>query len=213
VILIGLGYKAGSGKDTVAEQMRRTFGVKVMHFADSLKAASEAIFGFTYEQLSEPSLKEIIDPYWGMSPRRSIQLLGTEACRNVFGATVWTKSLARKMKELPVNTPGVVIADVRFPEEWDFIKEAGGFLVRIDRVNRSSPNHTHSSEVLLDCKKDEEWDYIISNNGSIADLRHQSWKTYALATRNQGVSNEQIGPPQTSPHVQSGGELRTNEPS
>jgi hypothetical protein len=56
-------------------------------------------------------------------------MMGTEAGRNVFHSDLWIHSLERKMEMYP----NVVIADVRFPNEIDFIRSKGGFVVRVRR--------------------------------------------------------------------------------
>ena len=67
----------------------------------------------------------------------------------------------------------VLIPDCRFPNEIDYLKEAGLDTVnlRVVRKNFKSPltpeQQAHPSETALD---DVEPDYYITNNGSMTDL-------------------------------------------
>jgi hypothetical protein len=167
-MIIGLIGYARSGKDTCARFLRDE-GFTTMHFAEPLKNAAAEIFGFTHEQLYG-ALKEVIDPFWGFSPREALQRLGTEGGRKVFGENLWQRALMRKLHP----DGNFAIADVRFPNEAQAILEAGGHLVRVIRPG-VAPINAHESEIALD-----GW-YLpeIYNGGSLDDLRanvkHYLW--------------------------------------
>jgi hypothetical protein len=135
-VIIGLGYRARAGKDTVADHLVRGHGFTRVAFADNLKTAARAIFHLTDEQLYGDR-KELIDPRWGLTPRDILQRLGTEGVRNVFGSHVWRKSLFLGLE------PGrdYVVTDVRFPDEVQEVKDAGG-VGRPGRPPRP-PGHLH----------------------------------------------------------------------
>lgn len=94
--------------------------------------------------------------------RRLLQRLGTEAGRQVLGQDIWVRTAMQKAK------PGgkYIITDVRFPNEADAIRAAGGQLVRIMRPGYG-PVNNHPSETALD---DVEADYTIVNNDTLAWL-------------------------------------------
>ena len=79
--------------------------------------------------------REAKDEWWSekfgydFSPRLALQMMGTEAGRDVFHPELWIHSLERKMEMYP----NVVVADVRFPNEINFIQSKGGFVVRVKR--------------------------------------------------------------------------------
>lgn len=166
-MLIGLGSKARVGKDVSADYMVHQYGYKKLAFADPLKLAVANIFGFDDSQLNG-SFKEAIDPYWKISPREVLQKLGTDGCRVLFGEDIWVRALVRRL-DPKVNT---VISDIRFPNEAIAIKQNGGILVNVIRDN-SGPGttHKHISESAMDNFTD--WDHVIHNNGSFADLYAQ----------------------------------------
>jgi len=89
--LIAITGKARSGKDTLAEHLVASHEYTRIAFADPLKSAAQSIFGLTDAQTWDAELKETEIPYWGMTPRRMFQLLGTEAIQKTFGADIWIK--------------------------------------------------------------------------------------------------------------------------
>jgi hypothetical protein len=66
--------------------------------------------------------------------------------------------------------PNWIITDVRFQNEIDAIKEREGIVIRIDRETPSD-GPSHLSESALDTYKD--WDYVITNNGTIEELEQR----------------------------------------
>src|SRR5574340_612272 len=78
-------------------------------FADPLRLAAYHIFGVDHCYFTDRKLKEEINPDWGMSPRRMLQLLGNDAMKPVFGSDVWRKrwqmtyNIARDTDEVAVQ--------------------------------------------------------------------------------------------------------------
>jgi len=60
----------------------------------------------------------------------------------------------------------VVIADVRFPNEADAIKQRGGKVIRVNRHNHSAVNR-HKSEIAMD---NYMFDHAIYNDGTLDDF-------------------------------------------
>lgn len=148
-IIIGVAGLAGSGKSTIAAMLQRGYGFSVESLADPIKAICAATFGWSQDVLYGPSsMREQPDPAWdGLTPRKALQLLGTEwgrACHQ----DVWVRTLLRELAE-PGAPRRVVIPDVRFQNEVDAIVAAGGTVVRKwpappwDRVN------AHESEASI----------------------------------------------------------------
>jgi hypothetical protein len=139
-MLIGICGFINSGKGTVADVLVQKHDFTKLSFADTVKDSTAAIFGWPRPLLegdTEESrvFRETKDEWWSEKfgydflPRLALQLMGTEAGRNVFHPDIWIHSLERKM----TMYSNVVIADVRFPNEIDFIHSKGGFLVRVKR--------------------------------------------------------------------------------
>ncbi len=159
--IIGLAGRARSGKDTCAGFLTNR-GFLRRGFADPLKEAARAIFGFSDAQLFGDE-KEVEDPFWEKSPRRILQLLGTEAVRQQIDDQAWVKSLMRFVSTSPRP---VVVPDVRFPNEAEAIRAAGGTVWRVDRPGIAGVS-AHVSETALD---GYSFDRVLRNDGSLADL-------------------------------------------
>lgn len=163
VNIIGICGKKFHGKDTIADYLIQRYGFTKVSLADPLKKGVQEIFGLTDNQLWGNS-KEEVDPYWGISPREILQVVGTECFRKTFGENFphigenfWTMALERKIERLIKNgIENIVIADIRFPNERDLIKKYNGVLFRVDREILSDDHHV--SECM-----DLQPDFIIKN--------------------------------------------------
>ena len=188
--LLGITGRAKSGKDTVGEYLQKAHQYKQYAFADPIKKAAHEMFGIPLEAFYDQSLKEIIIPEWGFTPRKILQLLGTEAGREIFDNDMWVKrgeiewnnlkkeysniittqeiTLHTKMAfEAPIRIPsGLVITDIRFENEAAMIRRRGGKVLHMYRDDLEEIE-THVSEAGIKMHDD---DYIIDNNGSLADL-------------------------------------------
>lgn len=122
-----------------------------------------------------------------LTPRKLLQLLGTECGRQIIHPNIWCNALFADYKakqEFIGKTndgheewtddifPNWIITDCRFPNEAKAIKDRGGVVIRVNRdyQNPLMPDTAipeHPSETALD---DYEFDYVIENDGSIEDL-------------------------------------------
>lgn len=168
-MIIGLGFKARAGKDTVAAHLVNNYSFIQESFAYPLKEyIGREICGFNDKQLYG-AWKENPDPEWGMTPRQMLQLIGTDALRKVVHDDFWVIPMKRKLKEHIRNEQHVVISDVRFMNEINMIRSLGGKVVKVDRENPDKiSNAKHSSELELD--NYNGWDLVIQNNGTLDEL-------------------------------------------
>jgi hypothetical protein len=141
-MLIGLVGFIGSGKGTIADTLVERNGFIKESFAKSVKDAVSVVFGWDRDLLEgdtaqSRAFREQPDAYWSkklnreFSPRLAMQLMGTEAGRDVFHDEVWIHSLEKRI--LQNENANYVIADVRFPNEVRAIHAMGGKVVRIKR--------------------------------------------------------------------------------
>lgn len=141
-MIIGFVGFIGSGKDTAADYLVNFHGFRRDSFANTLKDAVSAVFGWD-RVLLEGRTKEArewreqVDTWWAerldmpnLTPRLMLQLWGTEVCRNGFHDDIWIASVENKMRK---TGDDIVISDVRFPNEIKAIKQAGGKVVRVVR--------------------------------------------------------------------------------
>jgi hypothetical protein len=170
--LIGLAGKAGAGKDTVADYLWEKEGAIKIAFADALRAAGTSIFGLGLINFLDRDLKEAEVKYWGMTPRRMLQLLGTEATKPVFGDDIWLKRWFLSYSAVR-DTDHVVVPDVRFDVEAEAIRHLGGTIIHIVRPGTalSGAAAQHASEAGVTPRADG--DMYLSNSSSIEELHHK----------------------------------------
>lgn len=171
--LVGITGKAGAGKDTVAQALVKIGFVQWM-FAMPLKMGICSIFDVTPDQVqgSTPELRAAREknmPGFNFSLRKAMQTLGTEWGRNL-DPEIWVKLAEQQLakldalKEPPI---GMVISDVRFENEANWVRENGGEVWHIERPGVQSVE-THASEagVLRHHK-----DIVLRNVGTAAGIQ------------------------------------------
>ena len=163
--LVGFGNRTQVGKKSAA---RGTFFVE-LSFAANVRAKAEFIdsyvsdFGLRLtdaaERLGPDGEKLEVDEV-----RRLIQELGGKS-EELIGSKVWIQPTIEMSRILRRDGSSVAIPDVRFPDEADAIKSAGGIVVRIDRPD--VPRLDHPTECALD---DYDFDHVIDNSGTVEEL-------------------------------------------
>lgn len=104
-----------------------------------------------------------------LTPRKILQLLGTEGGRDVIHPNIWVNAAAAGYD----GTQQWVFTDMRFPNEFDAVQNRGGITIRLHRGDGNTGDHP--SETGLDNHIDR-FDYCIDNNGTIEDLYYQIHK-------------------------------------
>lgn len=137
------------------------------------------------------------DHFYHLTPRYALQRLGTEWGRDCY-PNVWVEYGLRTAKALlvdpddgsvphydgknglsfkplgPYSLPkGVAIPDVRFRNEIDGIKAAGGKVIRIQRkqAGLSGDAALHASEQEQVNIPDKDFDLVVVNDGTLDELR------------------------------------------
>ena len=194
-MIIGLVGFIGSGKGTVGDILVQEHGYVADSFAAPLKDAVAAMFGWD-RTLLEGATKESrewreeLDTFWSnafgrpFTPREALQLMGTEAGRNVFHKDLWVASLFKR-----AQGRNVVITDCRFKNEIEGIHKEGGLVIRVKRgadpfwYREAYQANTKQSGEALEAMRvlqihQSEWDWIgspcdaiIDNDGTLADLQ------------------------------------------
>ena len=150
MVLIGLIGKKGSGKDTTADFLTTRYGFIKRAYADPLKRVCKELFLLEDAQVHDPVLKEKVDPRWGKTPRQMMQWMGTDVVRDELGKDFWVRHMDMYRRLNP--TQDIVVTDVRFQNEADWITKNGGVLCRVVRPSTSSYNNNdqHPSEKELE---------------------------------------------------------------
>lgn len=164
---IGLLGKKGSGKDTLADYLVNTKGFVKYSFAKPIKDIAKILFNLSEQQLYG-DLKEQVDKRWGISPRIMFQRLGTEFGQ--FKIYELFPELKIKDKEIWLSLfdifleankdKNIVIADVRFKHEIEYLKKLNFNIIKINRKDSLMDNH------ISEKQNDLYYDYLIENNNS-----------------------------------------------
>ena len=170
--LVGLYSSAmQSGKTTVASMLEAK-GYERLRFATGLKAMTDALLrtaGISDVNrflMLEGDLKEQPIPLLGnKTPRYIMQRIGSEFGRDLIDENLWVNLTMNAADEARGSGLRVVIDDMRFPNEAQAIRDAGGVLVKVDRG--LAADGSHASEGALD---DWKFDYTIDNRGTLDEL-------------------------------------------
>lgn len=211
--IVGLVGFIGAGKGTVADLLVERHGFIKESFANSVKDAVSAVFGWDRALLEgdtpeSRAWREQDDEFWSkklgkpFSPRLALQLMGTEAGRDVFHPDLWVHTVLRRCENAPTNN--YVIADVRFPNEIEAIHNAGGIIVRVKRgdepewynvalkVNKKS-NYYGMAEKYPNVHFSEwawigsEIDFEINNNRTLDELIERVDSMVNLVYNNRSI--------------------------
>ena len=164
-MIIGLSGYARSGKDTVAETLIREFGFERVAFADPIR---EILYAMN-PHVGGERLVPIVDSYgWDVAKskqeaRELFQSLGYAARQNI-NPNVWIMAAFGKMRK----DKNYVIADVRFRNEANAIREFGGQVWRVERPGVEAVNG-HVSEWEMD---GYDFDHGLSNDGTLEQLEY-----------------------------------------
>lgn len=178
--VIGIcGYK-GHGKSIIARILEEVYGYKEMSFAESLKTSIANTFHWDRKRMdsSEPEdriWKETVDPWWSkrlnkplMSPRWTLQNVGTDVMRKHFDSEIWLASLEKKIVDLPESVQCIAISDCRFINEKEMIDSFDGIVIRVRRESIPMVD-AHISEIaFLSFEGPNVID--LDNNGTIEEL-------------------------------------------
>lgn len=144
---------------------------QIKKFADKLKDIACLLIGCTREQLEDRKFKEkeLGEEWWyyerlgklesylenkhfnyktipliKLTPRKLLQLLGTECGREIIHPNIWVNALFADYKTFNEpskypnggggKAPRWIITDVRFPNEAQAIKDRGGIVIRVNRL-------------------------------------------------------------------------------
>lgn len=164
-MIIGLCGAAGSGKDTVAGILKREAGFSDISFAEPIYRAVAAVTGMSVEQLSDRRIKEQPIEWLGRSPRVLLQTLGTEWGRDTIRDDIWVRIAMQRAAEVT----HAAITDVRFANEAQAIRDAGGVVWRVVRplavLDEEAARHPSEAGIA-----DGLVDAVIDNSGTLDDL-------------------------------------------
>lgn len=180
---------------------RHVIGHRVA-FADALKRVTADMFGVDVEVFHNRDMKEVEVEDLKMTPRKMLQWFGTDVVRSInpdHWVERMNKEVVdvimnyRKSTGVMLNYPHIfidydgkagdkncprgathliVVPDVRFENEVDWIVDGGGVIFNIERDDPDvgELDTQHASETSVDYSK---WD-VVDNNGSLQSLNRKS---------------------------------------
>ncbi|MFC4236181.1 hypothetical protein ACFOY8_13275 [Thalassospira xianhensis] len=176
--LIGVHGKKRAGKGSTSDYLVSQHGYVLIKFADPLKDMIRVLFRYfsldeeTIERLIEGDLKEVPQEILrGSTSRLAMQKLGTE-WRRMISERLWIDIARSRIEKHLAEGKNVVVDDVRFPDEFDLVKEVGGVTCRVyrDTADEAAKSDTHASEKGL---PSEDFDVTLDNNGTFEQLYAQ----------------------------------------
>jgi hypothetical protein len=192
--IIAIAGNARSGKDTLGKnicELLREYDINAAtySFADQLRAEVDSFLKETLgisAYTTDDREKIIIRPFlvfWGTEMRRKMN------------ASVWIDKLNERIKDNEV----AVITDSRFENEYNFVKENGGLVVYLTRIDHNGceiqPANFYEKEnnVFLSNNADSNFAWLSSSDDSllkslsnelletiITEDTYEKWKAISL---------------------------------
>lgn len=181
-ILIGITGRLGTGKTRLAGYLADQIpGTRVVALADALK---EAVLDLCCDAVpwKRESMREWLEGRKGSIYGPLLQGWG-EFIRETYGRNTWIEALEQ---HLPHRA---IVADVRYPNEADWIRSRGGILVAVsgpcrregDQRSTDHPSEAHVEQLAAGAG------WRIENTGSLPDLHAQASRLAAFALRTASV--------------------------
>ena len=181
--IIAFSGRKQSGKSTGADFITSTIDKRLLDisyaiysFADPLKKdICMGVLGLTEQQCygSDDDKNTMTDLWWdgvNLTAREAMEIIGTKLFR-ALKTNVWVDATINKIKSQ--NLDLAIIADCRFPNEVEAIKNNGGLNIRLDLDPFNSQS---TSEKSLD-REEYDWsnfDLVIENSKMNIDQKNNS---------------------------------------
>jgi hypothetical protein len=146
--LIGLAALQGCDTGIAVHHLVHEHNFAHLRFAEPIRDMLAAMLCLSREQLD----RQLEDPAWsdrplrdvGASPRELLHALGGAWGRSLIHPNLWITLLQHRLdfiaEALPHEYDGIVISDVLFDNEADFIRRRGS-LIHVCRADRRSAAH------------------------------------------------------------------------
>lgn len=146
--------------------------------------ACQAFFGFSTEQMLEAGLSNTPDSFWGFSPAQMLSMV-QELTLKSFPDWGTIRPHANNSTNITSKTDikdadVIIIKDVRFENEADYIRNHNGEIWHIIRPDAQKVN-MHESEAGIRSRPE---DRTIINNGTLVQLHRKvsdTWKQFTIS--------------------------------
>jgi len=189
---IAICGKAKSGKNTTASiileelalvENKESLLSETIAFADPIKdiilkmfptARKSCLFGASElrSNIIGPNLFDLQgNP---LTYRQALIDIGSNARK--YNKNIWVDCFDKKYQQIINNdinyhqkTEAIIVPDLRFKEEFDYLKNNNYFLIKINRNDVTKINH--DSETVQESFKNSDFNFILNNNENISQLR------------------------------------------
>lgn len=145
-------------------------------FADPIKEMARIMFPrmpkrvfFGPSQLRDEIIPGAFKDGKPLTVRQLLIDIGTGLGRG-YQDSLWLNNFEERFSRLYRGM--VVVTDVRFRNEFEYLRKKGFYQIRLYR-DTGVPTLNHISESGQDDIGDSEFDYVLHNNGKLADLRDE----------------------------------------
>lgn len=178
-------------KSTAWVCINKDFQYTEIHPDDNFIVTAEGY----YDNINDYKLSK--HSYW-MSLREILVYVGTYVLQQDINKSIFVNIIRNTIKEKQMNNKDlkyILITDIRFNHEIDYIKENDGITISITRDNVKQLDNIAEH----DLDDEDRWDYYVENNGTYDELFENIWNilhnnlefenfTYDLVTR-ENVNN------------------------
>lgn len=182
MLVIALTGPKGSGKDTVADIIHRTYTqewytVNRTAFADPIKQVVQHIFQLSPHGVQQYDLFKRTDVSYTLPGHITSSIPGRHIVREIgmlmrnydekqFNQYVYNKVTSGSFADKRIE----LVTDLRFDNEYTMLKnDLGAKIVKIKR-----PDYHYDGHITERGFDDELVDFVINNNGSLVDLHTQT---------------------------------------
>ncbi len=184
-VIIGVGQYSRVGKDTFCNalidillEMNPSLKVGRRSFASKLKQITHELYGWAglrgeayYNCPEHEHERDVKLPGLNLTPVEVWVQFGTPAVREQVYDLTWVDYVLKTDNNLDV----MIIPDVRFPNEVDAIRDAGGHLVKIVR-DGYGPKMTVADLALINY---QDWDNVIGDRPPMVTDGMKNLRTWA----------------------------------
>jgi len=185
---ISISGKSNTGKNTLAqiinEQMQKhlpnssNWKYKIMAFADPIKEMVELMFPncnrdclYGASELRNEIIPGAFKDGMALTYRRALIDIGTGLGRG-YNDNIWLDNFDYRFNQVLKTSPNLILlSDLRYVNEYMFIKKKDFYQIRLYRNTENNPNPiAHVSETDLDRIPDSYFNCIIHNDQTIDHL-------------------------------------------
>ena len=157
MVLLVLTGKRRVGKDTFADLLVNNYGFTKVSFSEPLKEITNMLYGFDINDENKDTVNENLNKTY-----REILIETADKLKEI-DETILLKNFQRKYQKI-IDNYNVVISDMRFQCEYDYVKTLNPVIIKIQKVN------PHLKQIKTENLIDSfDHDYVIENSEGVGE--------------------------------------------